>query len=220
MATYPDGTLLKASGPEVDRMEGGQRRGIPDPATFNCLGLNWGAIHTISDSEWNQIPKGASYLSRADGTLLQGSGPQVYVMAGCQRHWIPDPDTFNAHRYNWNAIQHVSDVDLTAIPEGAPLQKMQQPTIVTVSQQLTQLQQQHDLLSQQIVALMQQIQQSQLQAQQQVPADQAQQMLSQQQQAMQTLQQMMQQQNQVTDMMSTTMQKMSQTQQTIISNIK
>ena len=104
MATYPDGTLLKASGPEVDRMEGGQRRGIPDPATFNCLGLNWGAIHTISDSEWNQIPKGASYLSRADGTLLQGSGPQVYVMAGCQRHWIPDPDTFNApwqatHRY-------------------------------------------------------------------------------------------------------------------------
>ena len=220
MATYPDGTLLKASGPEVARMEGGQRRWIPDPPTFNCMGLNWGAIQTISDTEWNQIPKGASYLSRADGTLLQGSGPQVYVMAGCQRHWIPDPDTFNAHGYNWNAIQHVSDVDLTAIPEGAPLQKMQQPTIVNVSQQLTQLQQQHDLLSQQMVALMQQIQQSQLPAQQQVPADQAQQLLSQQQQAMQTLQQMMQQQNQVTDMMSTTMQKMSQTQQTIISNIK
>src|SRR5262249_4287950 len=61
MATYPDGTLLKASGPEIDRMEAGQRRGIPDPDTFNCMGLNWGAVKTISDSEWNQIPKGAAY---------------------------------------------------------------------------------------------------------------------------------------------------------------
>ena len=121
MATYPDGTLLKASGPEVDRMEGGQRRWIPDPSTFNCMGLNWGAIQTIADTEWNQIPKGAPYPSRADAALVQGSAPQVYVMAGCQRHLIPDADTFNAHWYNWSAIQHVSDADLTAIPEGAQL---------------------------------------------------------------------------------------------------
>ncbi len=121
MATYPDGTLLRASGPEVDRMERGQRRWIPDPATFTCMGLNAGAIQTIADSEWNQIPKGAPYPSRADGTLLQGSGPQVYVVTGCQRHFIPDPETFTAHGYNWSAIQHISDADLTAIPEGAQL---------------------------------------------------------------------------------------------------
>ena len=121
MATYPDGTLLKASGPEVDRMEGGQRRWIPDPSTFNCMGLNWGAIQTMADSEWNQIPKGAPYPSRADNTLLQGSGPKVYVMTGCQRHWIPDPETFTAQGYNWSAIQHVADADLTAIPEGTQI---------------------------------------------------------------------------------------------------
>jgi hypothetical protein len=34
MATYPDGTLLQASGPEIGRMEGGQCRSIPDPPTF------------------------------------------------------------------------------------------------------------------------------------------------------------------------------------------
>ncbi len=91
------------------------------------------AIQTISDSEWNQIPKGAPYPSRADTTLLQGSGPQVYVMAGCQRQWIPDPDTFNARGYHWDAIQHVSDADLTAIPEGAqlPVQKAV-PSAITV----------------------------------------------------------------------------------------
>ena len=119
MATYPDGTLVQASGPEVARMEGGQRRWIPDPPTFNCMGLNWGAIQTIADRVWNQIPKGAAYPSRADGTLLQGSGPQVYVMAGCQRHYIPDPETFTAHGYNGDAIQRITDTDMTAIPEGA-----------------------------------------------------------------------------------------------------
>ena len=119
--TIPDGTLLQASGAEVDRMEGGRRRWIPDPATFNCMGLDWNAIQHISDSEWQQIPQGVPYPSRTDNALLQGSGPEVYVMAGCQRHWIPDPETFNAHGYDWNAIQHVADADLNAIPSGAPL---------------------------------------------------------------------------------------------------
>ena len=121
MPTYPNGTLLKASGPEVDQMEGGQRRGIPDPATFTCMGLNWGAIQTIVDSEWNQIPQGAPYPSWADGALVQGSGPPIYLMHGCQRHRIPDPETFTALGYHASAIQYVSDADLSAIPEGAQL---------------------------------------------------------------------------------------------------
>jgi Malectin domain len=129
MATYPDGTLLKASGPEVDRMEGGQRRWIPDPPTFNCMGLNWGAIQTISDTEWNQIPKGAPYPSRADGALLLPNIGMPYVMAGCQRHLIPDTETFNAHWYNASAVQKVSDADLTAIAEGVPI-----PSVRTASQ--------------------------------------------------------------------------------------
>ena len=129
MATYPDGTLLKASGAEVDRMEGGHRRPIPDPATFTCMGLDWGTIQTIADSVWNLIPQGAAYPSRADGTLLQGSNPQVYVMAGCQRHLIPDPETFTAHGYNGGAIHRITDTDLTAIPEGARL-----PSIHTAGQ--------------------------------------------------------------------------------------
>jgi len=132
-ALGPDGTLLKASGPEVDRMEAGQRRWIPDPPTFNCMGLNWGAIQTISDSVWNLIPQGAPYPSRADGALVQGSGPQVYVMAACQRHGIPDLNTFDAQGYNLSAIQYVSDADLTAIAEGAPLPAG--PLTITVAYQ-------------------------------------------------------------------------------------
>jgi hypothetical protein len=111
------------------------------------MGLNWGAIQTISDSEWNQIPQAVPYPSRADATLLQGSGPQVYVMAGCQRHWIPDPVTFTANGYDWSAIQHISDANLTAIAEGTQLQ-----------QTLVQIQQKHLELTQQVATMDQQLQ--------------------------------------------------------------
>lgn len=59
--------------------------------------------------------------SRADGTLSQGSGAAAYIMSGCQRHWIPDVATFNAHGYKWSAVQHVADADLQAIPVGAQI---------------------------------------------------------------------------------------------------
>jgi hypothetical protein len=142
-------------------MEAGKRRWVPDPPTFNCMGLNWGAIQTISDSEWSQIPKGVPYPSRAAGTLLQGSGPQVYVMSACQRHLFPDPYTFNAYAYDWGAIQHVSDADLSAIAEGAPMQPPQSvvtPVVTpTVTQQpvdsvtmLSQMQQQAAVLQKQV----------------------------------------------------------------------
>ena len=56
--SYPGGTLLKASGPEVYMIQGHERRGIPDPATFNYMGLDSGAIQTIADSIWHAIPAG------------------------------------------------------------------------------------------------------------------------------------------------------------------
>lgn len=118
MAAYPDGTLLKASGPEIDVMSGGVRRWVPDPTTFTAMGLSWNKVVTIADGEWSAIPSGPPYPSRTDGTLLQGSGPQVYVMQSAQRHWIPDPATFTASGYQWSAIDHIADADLTAIPEG------------------------------------------------------------------------------------------------------
>src|ERR1700688_1721679 len=86
---YPDGTLLKASGPEVDMMQGHERRWIPDPATFNYMGLNWGAIQTIPDANWATIAVGPPFPSRLDGTLLKGSAAPVYIMQGGQRRWIP-----------------------------------------------------------------------------------------------------------------------------------
>jgi hypothetical protein len=116
--SYPDGTLLKASGPQIDLIQGHERRWIPDPPTFNYMGLDWNAVQTISDANWNAIPVGPPLPSRSDGTLLKDSNPPVYVMQVGERRWIPDPATFNALGYNWGAIQYVLDADLNAIPLG------------------------------------------------------------------------------------------------------
>lgn len=118
MTTHPDGTLLKASGPEIDRMAGDVRRWVPDEATFGYLGLDWNKVVQVPDSEWSAIPEGPPYPSRADGTLLKASGPKIYVMQGGKRHWIPDPATFNASGYQWSAVVQVADADLNAIPEA------------------------------------------------------------------------------------------------------
>jgi hypothetical protein len=125
MAAYADGTLIKASGPEVDMVkyigDRPERRWIPDPPTLNDMGLNWGAIQKISDEDWNAMAVGPPFPSRADGTLLRGSDQKIYVMLGGQRHWVPDPDTFNARGYNWGAVRQTEDDDLNAIPLGTAL---------------------------------------------------------------------------------------------------
>jgi hypothetical protein len=116
---YPEGTLLKTSDhPEVDIISGRERRWIPDPQTFNYMGLNSGAIVTVSDAVWAAVPAGPPLPSRSDGTLLKGSTDPVYVMQNGQRHWIPDAITFNLMGYSWTAIQVVADNDLNAIPLG------------------------------------------------------------------------------------------------------
>ena len=53
-----DGALVTGSGPEVYIIQAGQRRWIPNPETFNALGLNWNAIQRISDADLNAIPLG------------------------------------------------------------------------------------------------------------------------------------------------------------------
>lgn len=39
-------------------MERGQRRYIPDAATFNAMGLDWNKVKGITDAELNAVPAG------------------------------------------------------------------------------------------------------------------------------------------------------------------
>lgn len=58
-------------------------------------------------------------MTFADGTLLKSSDrPEVWLIKGGQRHWIPSPDIFNADGFSWAAILVVSDAEIAAIPQG------------------------------------------------------------------------------------------------------
>lgn len=55
---FPDGTLIKGSGPDIYLIENGVRRLIPDMETFNAMGLNWNNIINVDDKKLGSLPSG------------------------------------------------------------------------------------------------------------------------------------------------------------------
>jgi endonuclease/exonuclease/phosphatase family metal-dependent hydrolase len=119
-----EGAIIKGSAPEVYLVQRGRRRWIPNPATLQCFG-GWDVVQVIDDSELEGIPGGVPLPSLADGMLIQGTGPKVYLMQGCKRRWVPDPDTL-ATLGGWERVVSVSERDLQNIAEDFPL-----PSVVT-----------------------------------------------------------------------------------------
>ena len=58
MASFPNGSLIKGSGPAIFLITSGQRCLIPNPQTFDIDGYSWAAVQTIPDSEVATIPVG------------------------------------------------------------------------------------------------------------------------------------------------------------------
>ena len=55
---FPDGTLIKGSGPDVYVIQNGVKRLIPDMETFNAMGLNWNNVTSVDDPKLGNIPMG------------------------------------------------------------------------------------------------------------------------------------------------------------------
>ena len=58
-----------------------------------------------------------NYLPKAD--LIKGSGPEVYLLENGIKRWIPDPETFNRFKYNWQNIKMISDSTLNKYSKGS-----------------------------------------------------------------------------------------------------
>lgn len=56
-----------------------------------------------------------------DGTLVKGSGPEVYVLEHGLKRWIANPNVFSQLYYRWNRIIRVSDDALAGFPPGNKL---------------------------------------------------------------------------------------------------
>lgn len=119
-----DGNLLKGSGSAVYVMDQGVRRGV-SPGVMEQCGYGIDAISQISDLRLLQIPNGTPLVgppcvtpSAPTGTLLQGGGPEVYVIQGGQKRHITSRDAFVGCGYRWSDINALAGSLVTLIPTG------------------------------------------------------------------------------------------------------
>jgi hypothetical protein len=117
-----EGALVKGSGPEVYVLTGGLRRHIPDAPTFLYRGYSWNAWHTLGDAALASYPLGRPLPSvTADGRLVRGTGPEIYVMTGGARRHIPSPEIFAACGYSWDGVAGLPPAAIGAVPDGGPI---------------------------------------------------------------------------------------------------
>jgi hypothetical protein len=105
----------------------GKRHWIPDPPTLTSRWA-WSDVQVIPQEQvylfvlGDPIPSVVSGQTWADGALVVAPpAPEVYVVRGGQRHWIPNPATFVADGFDWGDVEAIDEARLTLIPQGAPL---------------------------------------------------------------------------------------------------
>lgn len=114
----PNRTLVRVRNTAgVYMIEDDMKRPIPSPEVFNSNGFDWSDIEEIDEEELNDYAEG-DVLGYPDGTLIQGSGPAVYVVSEGEKRPFVSPRAFNGLGYKWGLIKKVSDGHLNLYEEG------------------------------------------------------------------------------------------------------
>ena len=114
-AYLPKADLIKGSGPEVYILENGTKHWIPTIEVFNEFRFKWENIKVFSDLVIENYPQDddwRKYDDYPDGSLLKGSGPEVYLIELGKKRWIPSPAVFNKNNFGWKYILKIDDDDL------------------------------------------------------------------------------------------------------------
>jgi hypothetical protein len=97
LARTPDGTVWTIAS--------GQKRPIPDLATFNSLGYSWSNVRDYPSSTLSQLATGPLMLPNYVGVLI-GNDPTVYLLDGSQR-WPVTAEAFSAYGLSWTRIYRI-----------------------------------------------------------------------------------------------------------------
>ncbi len=137
----PNRSLIRAKGTStVYMLEDGIRKLIPSPDVFNAQGLDWSDIEEVDQEEVESYIEGDT-LGYREGTVIQGSGPTVYVISEGKKRPFVSVNAFNGLGYKWGIIKRVSDAHLSlyetgeaisensSYPEGALIQQEGDPTV-------------------------------------------------------------------------------------------
>ncbi|MFO0862182.1 MAG: hypothetical protein U0516_00450 [Candidatus Saccharibacteria bacterium] len=110
---YPDGSLLKGSGPGVYYVSNGNLHPILDPETLTtCLG-GWSRVNWINDSLLNDAivtmgvsqPAFCRVVYPNNKTFKDPNSSAVYVISGSNSYWVPNPETLIACLGGWAPVQ-------------------------------------------------------------------------------------------------------------------
>lgn len=111
---YPDGTLIKGSGPAVYVVSNGQKRPFINAKAFLKLGYQWKKIKRIRDAEVADYEIGPAITEDSDypdGSLVREEGTAgIYLIEGGQRKPIPSADVFLSNGYKWGQVLVVPKV--------------------------------------------------------------------------------------------------------------
>ena len=129
--SYPDGTLLKGSGPEVYLVHGNTRRQIPDTDTFNSMGYQWDAIQVISDTAL----QGLQEVTSLSTTALDWAGAKALLQSFAPYIWLHSKEAFFPASVNWY-MPRVKMIYPQALPgQLTPVTVPANVTDTTISQQ-------------------------------------------------------------------------------------
>jgi hypothetical protein len=119
-----DGALFRIPDGTIYVLQGGIKRHIPDPPTFEASGYSLSQVVSVPTDWAVGIPTGHVIPSvLADGRLLKppGDNAPVYVIdRGTKRH-VTSPQVFAQCGYGWDSVRMVSATTIGSIPDGSPL---------------------------------------------------------------------------------------------------
>lgn len=123
--TYPNGTLVRGSGPAIYVIENNRKRHIASLKVLTDLGYRISDARKLSDAELASIPGGPSVQSGAkkiDGTLIRTkASPAIYILDEGKRRHIAEWNVFQANGYAWKDVKIISDAEMTSYPGGSPM---------------------------------------------------------------------------------------------------
>ncbi|MFZ5559721.1 MAG: SpoIID/LytB domain-containing protein [Patescibacteria group bacterium] len=115
---YPEGFLIKGTAPDVYLIENEKRRPITSQLVFNNRGFKWKNVMTVSDEELlSHLPGEAVILK--DGTLIKGSGPEIYFIKNQKKHWIKSVDLFLKLGFKWKNVIKLSANEMNQYALGS-----------------------------------------------------------------------------------------------------
>jgi len=110
---FPDGTLIKAGGPAVYKIENGERKVFTSLALFKVLGCSWEEIIEVEEVELDNYPNGSNLKYPADSLIRARGQGKVYLVDGSGKAiWIKTAAEFIKNGYDWGEVVEVDEGEL------------------------------------------------------------------------------------------------------------